>query len=533
MKRLLFFTILVIIAGCAQMVAPTGGPIDKTPPVLDTLTSSPLVQTDFTGRELHFTFDEFVVVKNPLQELIISPPLEHLPSLVAHRKTVTLTLNDEDTLRKNTTYSIQFNNAIQDFTEGNSAEDLTLVFSTGSTIDSNELKVKVIDNITGDPIEGAHVMLYKNLADSAVYREKPYYATETNSAGIALLRYLHAGTYHLFALMDENANLFYDLPTEHIGFRDQPITIPTDVTYTLKLFEPIQRTVLMDNSCEPYGKCEFVFNKSPEMYSIQADSAAAILASYHKEKSIIIWRSPSARHIRFYLDSAGTRIDTVSVKMKAFDESQYDKKQFLSDKLRKRTVEINPFKGAMLPIGRPVNVINRDSITVTDTAGHKINFNIILDSLDCTILHIGMKKAGEYAVKFLPGALVDVYGKSLPDTVKLDVKVLSEDVLSTLLISVDSLDKQKQYIFRLLKGEQIIAEDIISERDSILLKYRGMKAQNYTMKLIIDENKNGKYDKGSYAIKQQPETIVIKEIQGMRTGWDFKAGIQAMNNTEE
>src|SRR5699024_10619671 len=119
MKKIILPVLLLFLVACAKMVQRSGGPLDTMPPQLDTAMSSPLIQTNFQGDKLEFTFDEFIVVQNALKEVIISPPLNHPPELIAKRRTAVLTFNDKDTLRENTTYTIQFNDAIGDYTEGN------------------------------------------------------------------------------------------------------------------------------------------------------------------------------------------------------------------------------------------------------------------------------------------------------------------------------------------------------------------------------------------------------------------------------
>lgn len=523
MERVLIYCLLLFILACANPVRPTGGPRDTTPPRLDTLNSSPLQQTQFHGRSLSFTFDEYVVIHNPAKELLISPPLEHLPELDAHGKTVTLTFNEQDTLRENTTYSIQFNNVIQDLHEGNPIENLIVVFSTGNKIDSNAITVHVIDNLTEKPIENIYVMLYKNLDDSVVYREKPYYVTMSNSAGVATLRNLGEGTYKLFALQDQNLNLFYDISSERIGFLPADIVIPgKQDEYTIKMFLPEQQTALLDWNCFPYGKCVFIFNKAPDAYSLSSLRSNVILVSYPHNDSLILWRKNDLEgEVKILLDSAGHVTDTITMRLKKIDSLLLVKRAFISDRLKK--VRINPVKGEKIKLLRPVREIKQEGIILLDSSGVAADIRISIDSIILTELHLFADREGKYTLFLKPNSLIDLYGQGNRDTIMLDVEVGSIDKLSTIIIKVIGLDSSQQYLLRLLRDKNLIDQTLITGVDSTGIEYPGMKDDNYTLKLISDSNFNGKYDKGSYSSKQQPESIVIKKIEGMRPSWDIQS----------
>lgn len=505
---------------------PTGGPIDATPPKLDTLRSSPLIQTQFTGNSLEFVFDEFIVINNALKELIISPPLQHPPELIAKRRIAVLKLNNKDTLRANTTYSIQFNDAIQDFTEGNKVKNLVAVFSTGKLIDSAELVVQVIDNETSIAAPDVHVMLYRNLEDSVVYREKPYYASRTNTSGIAHLKYLHPGEYKIFALKDENMNMFYDIPTEKIGFLPTTIHVPSDsAILNIRVFEADRPTSVLDSDCKPSGKCIFTFNNPPrDEYAISSLNPEHIVSAYANTDSFIVWRAPHLHgNIHFLLDSSGIVKDTIKTKTRVIDSLKYSKRAYFSKKTP--TITVNPVHGAEIYSIRPIKTLHQDSIMLIDTSGKQWTHEITRDTINSTTLHYSSSKAGNYTLRFLPGSLEDYYGYTLRDTVDIDIVVKESSELSKLIIDVQDLDSTTQYILQLeLKGKPL-REEIIYGQTSQQYEYSGMEANKYAIKLIKDDNKNKKHDKGSYRTKQQPESIVIKEIEGMRAGWDFQESI--------
>ena len=215
----------VVGTGCAQIGMPTGGPRDSTPPVL--LNSTPPNNTiHFKGKEIVLTFDEYVHLQDLQKNLLAAPEPKTIPNITSKLKAVTIKIRD--TLQPNTTYSFQFGNSIQDINENNPYHDFTYVLSTGSYIDSLKLNGNVIIAQTGKPDSTLIVMLYNNLSDSAVYKEKPRYVARLDSLGNFHFKNLASGTYHLFALKDESGQKMYNNPSQLFAFADSAIQIPKE-----------------------------------------------------------------------------------------------------------------------------------------------------------------------------------------------------------------------------------------------------------------------------------------------------------------
>ena len=145
-----------MLCRCANVVTPSGGPKDNKAPVV--LDASPANNsTNFKGKSIHITFDEFVTLNNPSNNVLISPPMTKKPTFRTSGKT--LIIRFEEPLKPNTTYSINFGNSIKDLHEGNVFNEYTFNFSTGDNIDSLSLKGKVISASTLKPEEGFYVAL--------------------------------------------------------------------------------------------------------------------------------------------------------------------------------------------------------------------------------------------------------------------------------------------------------------------------------------------------------------------------------------
>lgn len=219
-RNIAIIVTLLVLCRCANIVTPTGGPKDEKPPVV--LNATPANNsTNFTGKTIHLTFDEFVTLNNPSNNVLISPPMNKKPTFRTSGKT--LIIKFEEPLKENTTYSISFGDAIKDLHEGNLFTGYNYNFSTGDRIDSLSLKGKVTSASTLAPMDGFVVGLYSNdndtlTLDSMPYRIKPNYVTMTNKDGSFEFSGLADKEYLLFAFKDNNSNFIYDLPNEEIAF---------------------------------------------------------------------------------------------------------------------------------------------------------------------------------------------------------------------------------------------------------------------------------------------------------------------------
>ena len=236
MKSLLsaFFVVIVAIAiifsvgGCASIVPPLGGPRDSLPPVIIEV-DPPNQSTNFNSNRITIKFDEYVELENYFENMIVSPLPKVFPDVKRKLKTIEIKL--KDTLEKNTTYALNFENAIKDVNEGNKAKDLLYVFSTGNHVDSMQLSGNVKIARNNKPDSTLTVMLHRNMNDSAVVKERPRYIAKLDSAGTFLFRFLAPGTYRLYALKDESGTYSYFEKTQVFAFADSSIVLKGGVQH--------------------------------------------------------------------------------------------------------------------------------------------------------------------------------------------------------------------------------------------------------------------------------------------------------------
>ncbi len=228
MKKLLYhlFSVLFFIAvfyACASPGTPDGGPYDEMPPRF--LGSSPQPNaTNVKQRKVYLEFDEYIKLEKASEKVIISPPQVEAPEIKTSGRRVVVEFLD--TLKSNTTYTIDFGDAIVDNNEGNPMGFFSYAFSTGETIDTMEVSGTVLNAENLEPIKGLQVGLHANLNDTAFTKTPFLRIGRTDSRGRFVIRGIAPGKYHVFALKDGNQNYMFDSKTETIAFLDSVI-VPT------------------------------------------------------------------------------------------------------------------------------------------------------------------------------------------------------------------------------------------------------------------------------------------------------------------
>jgi hypothetical protein len=212
---------LISAPGCANIIPPQGGLKDTIPPILEKANPKDSA-LNFTGNKITFVFDEFIELQDWQRNLVITPIPQNNPEVTSKLNTVTIKF--KDSLESNTTYFINFGNAIQDVTEKNILKDFSYLFSTGKALDSLEFSGKIIIAEDGKIDTNMTVMLHKNGKDSAVVTEKPRYVTKVNKKGEFTFHNLPSATYYIYAIKTEGSSYRY-FGKQLFAFADKPITV--------------------------------------------------------------------------------------------------------------------------------------------------------------------------------------------------------------------------------------------------------------------------------------------------------------------
>lgn len=222
LRHIVWIVAAAILAGCASIGRPEGGPRDELPPVFVRSNPAP-GSTNVDRKRLDLFFDENIQLEDAFNKVIVSPSQKTTPVVRSLGKRVTVELRD--TLLENTTYTIDFGDAIKDLNEGNILDGFALDFSTGDTIDSLRISGVLVEGRTLEPAQGVLVGVYSNLADSAITTLPLERVTRTNSRGQFTVRGLKEGSYRVFAINDVNRDNRWDR-SEGVAFFDTPV-VPT------------------------------------------------------------------------------------------------------------------------------------------------------------------------------------------------------------------------------------------------------------------------------------------------------------------
>lgn len=213
-KSLLLLFVGLIAAACANIGNPSGGARDEDPPVFVSANPAPGALNVDKNR-ISISFNELVNVKDAFQKVVISPPSRQVPRVASVGRRITVTF---DSLKPNTTYTIDFGNSIEDNNEGNKLEGFAYTFSTGPSIDSLRISGMVLDARNLEPQQGILVGVHENLSDTAFAKTPLLRIAKTDDRGRFTIRGLRDTTYNVFALKDLDNDYSYANPEEDMAF---------------------------------------------------------------------------------------------------------------------------------------------------------------------------------------------------------------------------------------------------------------------------------------------------------------------------
>jgi uncharacterized protein (DUF2141 family) len=224
----LFLLLLCVVAihSCANIASPTGGPYDVDPPKVKRATPD-FNSLNVTPSRIEIEFDENIKIEKPTQKVIVTPPQKNMPVIRSIGKKAVVEL--KDTLLENTTYTIDFTDAIVDNNEGNPLENFVYSFSTGDRLDTLAVSGRVLNAEDLEPVTDIYVGIHSNLNDTAFTKETFERISRTDSRGNFTVRGMAPGRYRVFALDDQNRDYKYDNPMEAVAFLDtvvEPSTTP-------------------------------------------------------------------------------------------------------------------------------------------------------------------------------------------------------------------------------------------------------------------------------------------------------------------
>lgn len=582
LRHFAYSAFMVLLVACASIGAPDGGPYDEEPPVL--VKAAPVLNaTNVKEAKISLEFDENIRLDNAFENVVVSPPQMQLPEIKSNLKKVTVELLDS--LAPNTTYSIDFGNAIVDNNEGNPYENFAYVFSTGDQVDTLAVSGTVLNAENLEPIKGMVVGLHSCLDDSAFTKRPFERVSRTDSRGRFTIKGIAPGKYRVYALADANQNYLFDQKSEAIGYTStivepyatpavRPDTVWRDsitidtiryVNYTrfmpddivLRVFkEDFFTQYLLKYTRDPHNKIALFFaapnEEMPLLEGLDFDfSDAYVLEKNARMDTLVYWLKDSMMYRNDTLalklsykatDADGNildRQDTLYVSSKRrWDtvlkqrQKKYDDEQKAFMREAKKSPdydEENPPvyvpKTPVLPVrftagstmdvngnckfvfDEPLLSVNPSAIRVmekVDTLWKPIEHVFRQDTANIRTYDIFAEWRPEksYRVEADSAAFKGIYG-GVSAYFSRDMKFRSLDEYAVLYLNIAGAGNDG--IVQLLNnGGNVVKEE---KTDAGRCAFYFINPGTYYMRIIFDENGNGKWDTGDYEKGIQPERV--------------------------
>lgn len=475
------FIALCLFSACANIIPPTGGKNDTTPPVLLTIKpKDSLLNTRVT--RIDMKFDEFVTVNDAAKELTISPILSQNPIMTVSGKTVSLKIHDS-LLLDNTTYTINFGSSIRDLHEGNPYKGKTFMFSTGPWFDSLQIKGKIIDAASGLPDSSGSVklLLYDSkLPFDVVTKQKPSYVTTSDSKAEFLVTGLPNRQFRIFALKETGDNLKFDSDDELVGFADTTFNPEKDtLPITFAIFKEVPDT--SDKKLDSMDISESIPKRKPRLS-----------ASKDNGKSTAV--NLDAKTFNYV-----ALIDTSSVIKRTQDITKPIEIIF--------SRKLDTFDIQKIVLTRDSNEIEIESkISVEIDTGRK---KILISTV--------WAENQLFTLRLLKGFATDT-GKETVMPSKHIFRSKSDDDYGKMEINLPAKYLNKNYLLQVKQDADIIyLEPIVLSKVSL----KKLAPGAYTMLLIKDDNGDGEWTTGQLKTKLHPEEVIpFRETISMKAGWE-------------
>ncbi len=511
-KYFLILSGILFLVSCAQVGTINGGPEDRLAPKI--IKSNPENgSTNFKEKTIILEFDEYLTLKNPLTSISIVPPDA---TVKAVNKGKEMVLNIEGELQENTTYTISMNGTVSDYTVGNDTI-IQFVFSTGSYIDSLKYNAKIIDAFTRKPVKNALLALYPKFT----IETKPYYYAQSDENGDVELNYLKSGSYVVRVFEDSNKDLRIQ-NTERAGFRTLNLDLSTSVTDTIPL--EISTALLAP-------KIQYFTFKNPGLFYLAAN------ASLRNSKVFLNDNIISETEKTYYNNDSISFIfpsnELSTIEVKVIDSLWQDSLTFKIDpavKKQRLTVDYNLYNSTLLP-DESLQIMISDRYAEVEK--DKIKIFSAKDStfreLDSVVyqgnkMHLYFDRTDLRDVEIIFNqSAYTTQNAIVADSSRLKFKIKTEKDFGTLVLDLTKFENNV-LVDVLLNGKLYRRVDV-GDKNNVTLK--NLDPGSYTLRLVMDNNKNGKWDVGDFNLRKQAERIYYYEDPvKIRANWELELQLE-------
>lgn len=522
----LLFTLL--LQQCANMVTPSGGPKDTLPPVV-TEAIPENHSVNFNSKKIEITFDEYITLENAKQQVLVSPPLNEKPDIKLVNKTVVIRF--KEALKSNTTYTINFGDAIKDLHEGNAFKNYIYSFSTGEILDTLAISGQLLSANDKKPIEDALVTLYYGDSeglDSLPLTSTPHFITKANKEGHFVFNGLPDKKFQVFAIKDVNANSYFDLPNEQVAFLDTLVTAPASNLSLYMFTEEDTTQMLLEKKLVAEGQLRFVFRQPAQNVTIETpeilpDSFNIVKVHSANFDTINWYFTPNVKDSLWVQMKYDTIIND-STRYSLIFKNKKGKTEMLkaSDNLANGCI----LPESMLTLSFTEPIIDfqlTDSVLFiagTDTLTEKPEFEQVDEFGFLYSLKNQLETDKEYSISIPDSTIFSIKGHA-NSAINLKFRQAKDEDFGNIFITVVPPEAVPQVVVQLLNAKgSVVDTQIVTEKKELEFWY--LAPGKYKLKAILDADANGKWSTGNYHRHFLPETIIeYKDELDLKAGWDI------------
>lgn len=534
---------VALLASCAKQGYPSGGPRDVAPPEVVGMHPASGT-THFNDRSFSITFNEFVVLNDAENNIIISPPLQPKPQYTLKGKSLVVEL--PDTLKSDATYLFQMHGAIADFTEGNRIGPLEYAFSTGGTIDILSLQGRVLDAYKDKPYaKTVTVMLYRQQDgvewdDSTIALQQPDYVARCDEKGAFRFNYIADGQYRIAAIDDADRNLRYN-GDEAVAFLDTLIhpTLAYDSTPSIDtLHPPLTLLISCDSSqrkqrvtkSDFVGTSHILVTTAAPMLSPQVMSDDSLLWRVNDGgDSLTVWlRRPGCDSTVLILRDTSGLDDTLRLQLRKKKTGRKHYSNTTADTLAATKVRFlfgqtaGVFDTLFLASDNPI-VGCADTalqlLALADSSRHTARLRF--DSLGLRAYIDTLLPAGKYQCTLVAGGLTDLWGGTNSKR-EASIEVKDADQYGNIILTYRGL-LPTNTIVQLTNEQGKVLSTKPWPAETTRLAMEHLAPGKYRIQAFSDLDGNGKWTAGNYWLHRQPETIYhFEKTLQVRENWDIE-----------
>ncbi len=562
----------IMIAGCAKISSPTGGPKDKEPPVI--LKSVPgNGARNFRGKKIVITFNEYVVLDKINEKFMVSPPMERKPEILIRGKNVIIEYDEE--LRDSTTYTFYFQDAVRDLNEGNAISNYQFVFSTGPVIDSLSVTGNIYKSNDLNPPEATLVVLYIEKEDSAFMKHIPAYIAMSDKNGYFRIDNVGAREYKIYALKDADNSKNFNLADEEIAFLDSTIfvtpekswlpvvqdsvkplpkdpkaadTIVLQGDYRLFLFQHQKKLHYLTSSARNMAyRLGYTLSLPPDTlgfhFSIPGtDSSSYYIETNKARDTIQVWLTDTALYRQQIINSVIKYPFTDTAGVIALREDTIMMRFMTPRPARGKTKPVafrysSNLTSGILPPGGKIYFTSQTPFRNADTSRTRfyevegtemtrIPFTLDIDSTNSCRMNLtgNLSMNKNYIFIADSASFGNIYGEQ-SDSTAYRFTVKNEEAYGKLVLDIKNHEGSR--IIQLLTEDEKIIREVFMDKDG-KVEFPLLEKGAYRVRVIYDLNNDKKWTTGDFSIKRQPEpvsylplTVDIKENWIREYSWDI------------